>query len=62
MGVVKDNNRMDSRTVTRVSVLKGVMSMYVEEREATTYIVHNPDTVARHVVLEHPAAGSCSTR
>ena len=54
VGVVKDNNRMGSRTVTRVSVVKGVMSMYAEEREATTYIVHNADSVARQVVLEHP--------
>lgn len=52
--VVKDNNPMGSRTVTRVSILKGVMSMHTEEREATTYIVHNADTIPRQVVVEHP--------
>lgn len=54
VGVVKDNNRIGSRTVARVSILKGVMSMYAEERETTTYMVHNADTVPRQVVLEHP--------
>jgi len=54
VGVVKDNNRMGSRTVTRVRILKGVMSMYAEERDATTYIVHNADTAPRQLVLEHP--------
>lgn len=54
LGVVKDNSPMGSRIVTRVSILKGVMSVHVEERQATTYIVHNADTIPRQVVLEHP--------
>ena len=30
------------------------MTMHTEEREGTTYIVHNADTAPREVILEHP--------
>jgi hypothetical protein len=43
-----------SRTVTRVTILKGVMAVHQEERDATTYIIHNADTTKRQVILEHP--------
>jgi len=43
-----------SRTFTRVTVLKGVLSMHSEERDATIYIVYNADTTPRQVILEHP--------
>ncbi|HEX8878826.1 MAG TPA: hypothetical protein VF749_02295 [Candidatus Acidoferrum sp.] len=52
--VVKDKNPLGSRRVTRVTVVKGVFYMYLEDRETTTYIVHNADTTPRQVVLEHP--------
>jgi len=52
--VVKDKNPLGSRRVTRVTVVKGVLYRYVEDRETTTYIVHNADTRPRQVVLEHP--------
>jgi hypothetical protein len=43
-----------SRTTTRVTILKGVMAVHQEERDATTYIIHNADTTQRQVILEHP--------
>ena len=43
-----------SRTTTRVTILKGVMAVHQEERDATTYIIHNADTTPRQVILEHP--------
>jgi hypothetical protein len=43
-----------SRTTTRVTILKGVMTVHQEERDATTYIIHNADTTQRQVILEHP--------
>jgi hypothetical protein len=43
-----------SRTTTRVTILKGVMAVHQEERDATTYIIHNTDTTQRQVILEHP--------
>jgi hypothetical protein len=52
--VVKDKNSVGSKRVTRVTDVKGVLYMYVEDRETTTYIVHDADTTSRKVVLEHP--------
>ena len=53
--VMKDSNPKGARTtVTRVTILKGVMTMHTEECEGTTYIVHNADTAPRQVILEHP--------
>ena len=43
-----------SRTTTRVTILKGVMAVHQEERDATTYIIRNADTAQRQVILEHP--------
>ena len=43
-----------SRMATRVTILKGVMAVHQEERDATTYIIHNADTTPRQVILEHP--------
>ena len=52
--VVKDKSSLGSRRVTRVAVVKGVFYVYAEDRETTTYIVHNADTTPHQVVLEHP--------
>jgi hypothetical protein len=43
-----------SRTTTRVTILKGVMTIHREERDASTYMFHNADTTPRQVILEHP--------
>jgi len=51
--VVKENP-IGSRTFTRVTVVKGVLSLHSVERDATTYVVHNADTTSRQIVVEHP--------
>ena len=43
-----------SRTTTRLTILKGVIAVHQEERDASTYIIHNADTTPRQVILEHP--------
>jgi hypothetical protein len=43
-----------SRTTTRLTILKGVIAVRQEERDASTYIIHNADTTPRQVILEHP--------
>ena len=47
-------NESESHRVTRVIIVKGVMKMIREQRETTTYTIHNADTAARQVVVEHP--------
>ncbi|MGE0407356.1 MAG: hypothetical protein AB7O65_13755, partial [Candidatus Korobacteraceae bacterium] len=41
--------------VSRVRVFRGVMSLTRERHESNTYVVHNADTSARQVIVEHPA-------
>jgi hypothetical protein len=55
--LVKKDNPSGSRTTTRVTILKGVMAMHREEREETTYVLHNADITPRQVILEHPIRG-----
>jgi hypothetical protein len=43
------------RRVTRVSVARGVMTQYSEERQHAAYTIRNEDTSARTIVIEHPA-------
>jgi hypothetical protein len=43
-----------SRTVTRTTILKGVMAVHREERDSTTYVFHNADVTPRQIVLEYP--------
>jgi len=35
-------------------ILKGVMTIYREQRDVTTYAIRNADSSARQVILEHP--------
>ncbi len=51
---VTSENESESQRVTRVIIVKGVMKMIREQRDTTTYTIHNADNTARHVVLEHP--------
>jgi len=48
--------REDSRLepATKVRVFKGVMWVTREERATREYVIHNSDTTAREVVVEHP--------
>jgi len=43
-----------SRTVTRTTILKGVMAVHREELDATSYVFHNADVTPRQIVLEYP--------
>jgi hypothetical protein len=51
---VTAENELESRTATRVIILKGVMKVTREQRDATTYSIRNADTTPRQVVVEHP--------
>jgi hypothetical protein len=51
---VTGENESESQRVTRVIIVKGVMKMIREKRDTTTYTIHNADTTARQVVVEHP--------
>jgi hypothetical protein len=42
------------KTVKRVTIVKGVMKVTREERDTTTYTIHNADSTSRQVILEHP--------
>ena len=44
----------DSRSVTKTTILKGVMAVHREERSATTYVIHDADVTRRQIVLEYP--------
>jgi len=43
-----------AKTVKRVTIAKGVMKVTREERDTSTYTIHNADSTPRQVVLEHP--------
>ncbi len=43
-----------AKTVKRVTIAKGVMKVTREERDTTTYTIHNADSTPRQVILEHP--------
>jgi len=43
-----------ARTVTRTTILKGVMAVHREERATATYVLHNADVAPRQIVLEYP--------
>ena len=47
-----------SKTAKRVTIVKGVMKVTREERNASTYTIHNADSTPRQVILEHRSAKS----
>jgi hypothetical protein len=51
--VTTDNESKDL-PVSRIQILKGVMFISREHRNKLKYTVHNADTAARQVVIEHP--------
>jgi hypothetical protein len=51
---VTSHDETSSEPATRVRVFKGVMWVTREQRETHQYVVHNSDTSARDVVVEHP--------
>jgi len=52
---VKSEENMEQRPYTRILIAKGIMRLTREERSSETYTIHNADTEARQVVIEHPA-------
>jgi hypothetical protein len=50
---VTGENDSESRKATSVTIVKGVMKVTREERVVTTYTIHNADSTARQVVVEH---------
>jgi len=56
LGVLVDTRlESEQQRVTRVRILRGVMTQTGELRERKTYTVRNADTSPRTVVIEHPA-------
>lgn len=51
---VTSENEAKDLPVSRIQVLKGVMFISREHRNKVKYTVHNADTAARQVVVEHP--------
>jgi hypothetical protein len=46
-----------SKAVTRTTILKGVMAVHREERDTTTYVIHNAEVTSRQIILEYPIRG-----
>ncbi len=44
----------DTRPYTHLRIAKGLMKLTREQREKETYTIHNADTSARSVIIEHP--------
>jgi hypothetical protein len=56
LGVIVESKReSEQQRVSRVRIVRGVMTQTTEMRERRTYIVRNEDTTARTLVIEHPA-------
>jgi hypothetical protein len=51
---VTSENESKDLPVSRIQVLKGVMFISRQHRNKVKYTVHNADTAARQVVIEHP--------
>jgi len=51
---ITSENESKDLPVSRIQVLKGVMFISREHRDKVKYTVHNADTAARAVVIEHP--------
>ena len=56
LGVIVDTKlESDQQRVSRVRIVRGVMTQTSELREKKSYTVRNEDTTPRTVVIEHPA-------
>jgi hypothetical protein len=51
---VSSKNSSEAQRVTRVRILRGVMTHEAELRERKTYTFRNEDSTARSVIIEHP--------
>src|SRR6266542_1123320 len=52
---VKQEGSSEQRPYTRLRAARGILTLTRELRETRSYTVSNSDTVARSVVIEHPA-------
>jgi len=53
--LVEAKQKADNQRVTQVMIAHGVMTQSTQERQENTYTIHNRDTSARTIVIEHPA-------
>src|SRR6267142_2107870 len=53
--LVEAKQNSSPQHVTRVKIIKGVMTLISEEQQKTTYMVRNQDEAPRVLVIEHPA-------
>jgi hypothetical protein len=52
---VKNESQEKDEPYTHIKVVKGLITLTREQRDANTYTIHNSDTVEKNVVIEHPA-------
>lgn len=56
LGIVVDaKQKSDNQRVTKIVISHGLMNQSTQERQECTYTIRNRDTVARTLVIEHPA-------
>jgi Carboxypeptidase regulatory-like domain len=53
--LVEAKQNSSPQHVTKVKIIKGVMTLISEEQQKTTYTVRNQDEALRVLVIEHPA-------
>ena len=51
---VEPRNGDEQRTVSRISIARGVLVQYTERLARRVYTIRNSDTTDRHIVIEHP--------
>ncbi len=59
---VSSSNATERQRVSRVLVVKGVMTLHSEIREKKTYTFRNEDTTPRTVIVEHPVRNGYEPR
>ena len=60
--VVSSKTGSEQQQVTRVRIVRGVMTQEHELRERRTYTMRNEDTSARSVIIEHPVRNGYQLR
>lgn len=56
LGILVDaKQKSDNQRVTKIVISHGLMNQSTQERQECTYTIRNRDTVARTLVVEHPA-------
>ncbi len=53
--LVEDKRESEQQRVSRVRIVRGVLTQTTEMQEKRTYTIRNEDTVPRTIVVEHPA-------